>query len=192
MRFDNGSPFGDPNREVTPLLALWLIGLDIRTIYNDPFRPQQNAKVERHQGTLGNWVDPPSCRNYEHFTQRLGFAQNAQWTSYPTRTLKGKTRQEVFEQLKHSGRDFLAREFNFNLVKAHLQKFTWARKISSTGVSSIYNVPYQAGFHWRGKQTLVKYDPEAHHWQFWDSELQICFKSLPIKNINSQALLNLP
>lgn len=192
MRFDNGSPFGDPHREITPLLALWLIGLGIKVIYNDPARPQQNAKVERHQGTLGNWVDPPSCKNYEHFQQRLDFAQNAQWKSYPTRILKGKTRLEVFEQLTHSGRHYSTREFNFNLVKAHLQQFTWVRKISSAGVTSIYHKNYQAGFSWKGKQTLVKYDPENHCWQFWDTDLQIMLNAKPIKNISQQLLLNLP
>jgi hypothetical protein len=192
MRFDNGAPFGDTHREITPVLALWLIGLGIEVIYNQPFKPQQNAKVERQQGTLGNWVHASSCANYEQFVQRLAFAQALQWQDYPTRTLKGKTRLEVFAPLKHSGRAYDPADFQMQRIARHLAQFRWLRKISAKGAACIYNAYYQVGYAYRNQQTIVLYEPTLHQWQFWNTTLDHLYNALPIIDLDQSFLLNLP
>jgi hypothetical protein len=46
IKVDNGRPLGDPQLEIIPPLALWLLCLGIKVIWNRPATPQDNAKVK--------------------------------------------------------------------------------------------------------------------------------------------------
>ena len=61
IKVDNGQPFGDPQKKTIPVLALWLMSLKIKVIWNRPRQPRDNAKVERMQGTSKRWVDLDRC-----------------------------------------------------------------------------------------------------------------------------------
>ena len=63
IKVDNGRPFGDPQMELIPPLALWLIGLGIQVIWNRPGTPQDNAKVERSQGVMARWTEYAKSKN---------------------------------------------------------------------------------------------------------------------------------
>jgi transposase InsO family protein len=57
FRTDNGMPFGLPSRDSIPIMSLWLKGWGIHPILNRPKHPQDNAKVERAQGTSSRWAE---------------------------------------------------------------------------------------------------------------------------------------
>lgn len=71
IKVDNGRPFGDPKLELIPPLALWLIGLGIKVIWNRPATPQDNAKVERSQGVMGRWTEYTKCKDTFELQDRL-------------------------------------------------------------------------------------------------------------------------
>ena len=71
LKVDNGRPFGDPRRETIPALALWLIALGIKVIWNRPRTPQDNAKVERSQGVLSHWTEFEKATDYFDLQIRL-------------------------------------------------------------------------------------------------------------------------
>ena len=71
MRVDNGLPLGAPKKETTSPLALWLIGHDVDMIFNKPYCPQANAKVERMQDVSRRWAEADSARHLAHLQGRL-------------------------------------------------------------------------------------------------------------------------
>ena len=70
MRTDNGAPWGTPGG-LPSGLSLWAAGLGVPLRRNDPYSPQQNAVVERSQGTSKRWVRPQDCGDVEELRSRL-------------------------------------------------------------------------------------------------------------------------
>ena len=60
LRVDNGSPWGSWS-DLPPPLALWLVGLGLRLLWNPPRRPQANGVVERSHGVAQAWAEPRRC-----------------------------------------------------------------------------------------------------------------------------------
>src|SRR5882672_9423518 len=71
IKTDNGSPFGVPTRDVVPVMSLWLKGWGIHPVLNRPRRPQDNAKVERMQGTSCRWAEVDKASNAKDLQDRL-------------------------------------------------------------------------------------------------------------------------
>ena len=90
IKVDNGRPLGDMQRTSVPELALWLIGLGIKMIWNPPRSPRCNAKVERMQATTARWVEVKSCRSCGELQQKLDQAARLQREHYRPRRLGGQ------------------------------------------------------------------------------------------------------
>src|SRR5262249_50752567 len=105
LRVDKGTRWGSWN-DLPPALALWLIGLGIDVVWNDPRRPQQNGVVERSQGTGKRWAEPHTCSSVAELQRRLDEDDALQRERYPLPA--GGSRWEVFAGLTHSGRPYAA------------------------------------------------------------------------------------
>jgi hypothetical protein len=164
-------PWGNWNDLPTPF-ALWVIGVGVSWHWNDACRPQQNGKVERSQGTAKRWGEPWECHSVEELQRRLDEADAIQRESYPTRG--GKSRGELFPQLKHSGRRYsLAWEQkNWSLarVEEHLSEYVGKRRVSKSGHVTVYDRGRYVGKQYRGQWVQVQYDPQSHGWLISDSE----------------------
>ena len=99
IKVDNGRPFGDPTLEQITKTALWLIAYGIKVIWNRPRVPQDNAKVERSQGILANWVNPKECQSHEDLQTKVSAEGEFYNQHFPNRRMKHKTKFNCFPQL---------------------------------------------------------------------------------------------
>lgn len=168
IRVDNGRPFGDPKQELVPPLALWLIGLGIPVIWNEPGRPQQNAKVERCQGVMGRWTELSQCANVEELKERLHRQADFYNYDFPIRRRAGRKRIELCPDLAHTGRDWNPAAFQLDRVLAFLAQGYWERNVSANGQVSIYGQRLSVGVKYKHQKVSTKLDPTENQWRFFD------------------------
>jgi hypothetical protein len=169
LRVDNGSPWGSRGDLPTDLV-LWLAGLEVAVVANRPRRPQDNGVVERSQGTAKRWAEPQGCPAVEHLQASLDAADQIQREQYPNRV--GRSRIEVFPELKHSGRGYepAGEEMQWDLGRARqcLAEYHAVRTVNGSGGISVYNRPQYVGKAYRNSEIIVRYDPQKNAWLFYD------------------------
>lgn len=178
IRVDNGRLFGDPQGLRVPPLAMWLIGLGVGVIWNRPRMPQDNAKVERGQGVLNNWVEPHRMADLSTLKERLHQEAHFQRAIYRVQRLKNKTRLEAFPDLKKTGRAYNPQDFDLQRVLDFLAKGSWERTVTSEGQLSQFGKRLQAGYKYRNQSVSVRLDPQINHWTVYDKKGQ-SIKSVP-------------
>ncbi len=170
IRVDNGWPFGDPQRKVIPVLALWLIGHDIAVMWNRPRQPTDNAKVERMQQTTRHWVDLGRCPSVRVLRERLAGVAQLQREQYPVSRLGFRSRATVYPGLYVCRRAYLAEAFDIRRVYRYLSECRLVRKVTSNGQTSLYGHGYQIGKRYRGELIGVGFDADEVAWIFYDRQ----------------------
>lgn len=165
---DNGRPFGDPQRQTIPYLALWLIGLGIGVIWNRPKIPQDNAKVERGQGVLTNWVEPRKCPNIDVLQHRLLKEAHFQRAIFSVSRLGGKTRIEAFPQLNEIRRAYNPQNFDLQRVLRFLEEGQWNRTVSKVGQISHFGDRFQVGMKYKYRVITIKMEASSNRWVVYD------------------------
>jgi hypothetical protein len=169
LRVDNGKPWGSWS-DLPPVLALWLIGLGIDLVWNNPGRPQENGTVERSQGTAKRWAEPNRCGTIQELQTRLNDADTIQREEYPDRAT---SRLALHPQLRHGGRPYRrtqeAQTWDLGRVKNHLAGYLVKRRVDCQGKVSVYNRNRYVGTAHRGKTVWVGYEAESNHWLFVDA-----------------------
>lgn len=190
IRTDNGLPFGVPTRDVIPIMSLWLAAWGILPILNRPRRPQDNAKVERNQGTLSRWAEVYQCRSLEQMQEHLDVAATMQRDFSPVDRLGKKARIDVFKDLYATSRPFNQAVFDEHKAYALLAKAVYPKKVSAGGTTTVYNKPFQVGAQHKGKTILVRFDPQSIAWIFEDQHGNL-LKTMPDQRFSRQNLFNL-
>jgi hypothetical protein len=190
IRTDNGEPFGVPTRDVVPVLSLWLVAWGITPILNRPRRPQDNAQVERNQGTLSRWAELTTCRALDQLQTRLDQASTIQRDQYRVRKLGPATRRHVFPTLYTTSRPFQNDRFDATKAHAHLAQAIYPRKVSAYGTISLYGKSFQVGLPFKGQVILAKFDPASIGWFILDPAEKL-LKTLPDPRFNAYNLFNL-
>lgn len=190
VRSDNGAPFGVPTRDVIPIMSLWLLAWGVRPIINRPRRPQDNAKVERNQGTVARWAEVHNCPDIQTLQARLDEAAELQRNHYPVAKLGKAARSDVFAALTQIKRPFENAIFDEHRAYQHLAKAVYPRKVSSGGTISIYAKSFQVGLKYQNKIVYVKFDPSAIHWIVLN-EHQSILKIIPDTRFSKENLFNL-
>ncbi|MEM0995389.1 MAG: hypothetical protein AAGI49_20315 [Bacteroidota bacterium] len=169
IKVDNGRPFGDPLLETVPPLALWLVGLGIKVIWNPPATPQDNAKVERNQGVMAKWTDFANCKNAQDLQMRLW--KEAEFYNYhfPIRRLGHQKRIEIFPKLAHTTKEWNPADFKLNRVFIFLAKGAWQRKVSSSGQISLYAQRFSVGIDYKHQIVSIKLDAKKRAWVIFDA-----------------------
>lgn len=159
IKIDNGRPLADPTKDSPlPPLALWLISLDIQLIFNRSYTPTDNAKVERMQGVSKSLAEPRLCQSLDRLNHQLKQACIFQRRHYPTRTLKKKTRVEVYPQLdKPTDRPFNNEVDRFKVFQV-LTKYQWTRKVTIAGQISFMGKKWQIGQKYTGEWVSVQFN----------------------------------
>jgi transposase InsO family protein len=170
IKVDNGRPFGDPKLELIPPLALWLIGLGIKVIWNRPATPQDNAIVERSQGVMGNWTEYNTCKDTFELQLRLWKEAEFHNLHFPIRRKGNKTRIELFPQLLHIGTEWNPANFKLNRALIFLAKGDWQRKVSALGQVSIYGQRFSVGTQYKHQKVSVKLNPRKNCWNIFDDK----------------------
>jgi hypothetical protein len=191
MRVDNGKPWGSWS-DLPPALALWLIGLGIDMVCNDPGCPQQNGVVERSQGTGKRWAEPHLCHSVAELQSRLNEDDCLQRERYPF--AQGQSRWELFPGLREVRRPYCeadeAKSWNLQRVRDHLAGYAVPRQVSREGKVSVYNRNLYVGVVHAGKQVSIQYDPEQELWLISDNAGQQ-LRTKPAPEINAESIRNL-
>jgi hypothetical protein len=140
IRVDNGQPFAVPERSSIPVLSLWLIGMGIAVHFNKRYAPQQNAKVERNQGTTGKWSDYKKCKSYQQLQEALDQACLIQREKYPLDRQGFKTRKELFPDLYMNPNRYLPENFSLMNVLKTVAQGTYIRRISKSNQFTFYGL----------------------------------------------------
>jgi hypothetical protein len=191
LRVDNGKPWGSWS-DLPPALALWLIGLGIDMVWNDPRRPQQNGVVERSQGTAKRWAEPHVCRTVAELQARLDEDDGLQRERYPV--AQGRSRWQVFPGLAHTGRPYRkgdeAQRWSLARVRDHLAGYAVPRQVDRQGKVSVYNRNLYVGVVHGGKQVCIQFDPDQGHWLISDRAGQQ-LRTLPAPEISAASIRSL-
>lgn len=168
VKVDNGWPFGDPQRKVIPVLALWLIGHGVSVVWNRPRQPTDNAKVERMQQTTGQWVDLARCPTVALLRDGLVEVAQVQREHYPVSRLGYRSRASVYPGLYACARRYSAEAFDIKRVYGYLSQCRLLRIVASNGQASLYGHGYQIGQQYRGQRLGVGFDADEVAWVFYD------------------------
>jgi hypothetical protein len=145
---------------------LWLIGLGVGLIWNDPCSPEENGKVERTQGVTQQWVEPPRCPDRTRLAPRLEWAVHMQREACPA--IRGRTRWEAHpalaERRRPYTRDGEEALWDLSRVDAFLGRGVWRRLVSQTGRISLYNRNYRVGRDHAGEEVSVLFDATVRQW----------------------------
>lgn len=191
LRVDNGQPWGSRS-DLPPALALWLIGLGVAMIWNDPRRPQQNGVVERSQGTAKRWAEPQACRTPAELQGRLDEDDVLQRERYPV--ARGRSRWDLFPELAHSGRPYREADevgaWRLGRVRDHLAESAVPRRVDSQGKVSIYNRNLYVGVRYAGQDVWVQFDPGRGEWLI-NSDAGQQLRTQPAPEIDAESIRNL-
>lgn len=189
IRVDNGRPFADPQREIVPLLALWLIGLGIKVKCNPPRKPTDNAKVERAQGVLSDWIEAEKCQDTAELQDRVW--EQAEFYNYhfPIRRLNGQKRIAAFPTLRFTDRPWNPADFHLQRVLDFLAPGQWQRKVSSNGQIQLYGQRFSVSTQYRHQRMSIKLCPKNNEWNIFDANGD-CVKAIPTP-FSAQALWKL-
>lgn len=168
IKTDNGDPFGVPSRDVIPLMSLWLRGWGIIPILNRPKRPQDNAVVERTQGTSSRWAEVEKAADAQDLQIRLNLAIEEHRDKYPVKRLGLSTRTSVFPNLYTPKKRFDEKDFNINDVYSFLADKTLQRKVSSTGIVALYSKHLQVHLQFKGQYVFLKFDGLKLGWNVFN------------------------
>lgn len=190
LRVDNGNPWGNWS-DLPTVLTLWLLGLGVQVLWNDPGRPQQNGKVERSQGTGKRWAEPGQCRDVPELQSRVQEADYIQREVYPA--VGGLSRLAAFPHLHHSGQPYSRRweaaTWSLPRVTQHLAEYVVGRVVAS-GRVTLYEQRYYVGRQY-DKQTLyVHFDPDGCRWVITD-ERGTELRSHPARGITQAQIVKL-
>ena len=137
-------------------------------LWNPPRRPQDNGVVERSQGTGKRWGDAKTCRNPEALQRRLDNMDRIQREVYPS--IQGRSRWEAYPELHKPARPYTkaweVREWDIELVLAHLADYSVLRRVDRKGQVSVYNRNHYIGRPYGGRDVYVVFDPAEREWIF--------------------------
>ena len=189
MRVDNGTPFGDPSGMTTSALSLWLIAVDVDMIWNQPRRPQQNARVEKMQDTTARWAEIKTARSCEQLQEKLTEVLRLQRESYLVERLGAKTRLAAFPALEKSRRPFAASDFQPQRVYAFLSEKLYTRKVASNGQMSHYGQLFYVAYALREQWVQLRLTVDGKYWQVIANYKVI--KQLPATHLTTERINNL-
>lgn len=191
MRVDNGYPWGT-SRDLPPELALWLIGLGVGVIWNPAAQPTSNAKVERCNGLTQQWGELRRCSDIRQAARVLAWAGRIQREEYPA--LRGRTRLEVFPQLKTPRRAYRrSREaalWDPSRVDALLAQGCWKRRVDCNGRISIYGHGRSVGRTWAHQEVGLRFEASSRCWMVSDRAGEL-IKQIPASELTRERIMAL-
>ena len=171
LRVDNGHPWNRKNG-LPSGLCLWLIGLGIDLIWNRPYHPQENGKIERGHGLIEPWVEPEKCADGAELQARVDWAMEVQREKYPA--VDGQTRMEAYPKLAEVGRPYTrgaeAGLFDAERVYNYLAQGRWVRRVDKQGDISVYNRHYHVGRGHCRNEIYLHFDAQSRSWVIRDRD----------------------
>jgi len=171
IKVDNGRPLVDAkNRDLPTLALLWFIGLGIEVVQIPPRTPQQNGIVEGLQGTCSSWVAPAKRGSASELEEALAEMSTFQRDHYRIPAQKFQTRAQRWPELYQPLRPYDPQQFCFQLVKDHLAKQVWVRKIKKSGEIRFRGQEIYIGNKLHNQLAYITYDPNEEQWIIRDEK----------------------
>jgi hypothetical protein len=189
MRVDNGEPLGSPSHHTTSALALWLIGYDIDMIFNKPYCPQSNAKVERMQDTSARWADIEQATHLAQLQSQLDGQAQFHRQQFKVSRLQGKTRMEAFPDLETSRRVVDPESFQPQRVYDFLAKKVYTRSVSKVGQIDHFGNRTSVGVAYKSQYVQLRLDPLTCQWKVFAADQLI--KTYSADTLSKEALLGM-
>lgn len=164
VRTDNGKPFGSPQRNIIPVLSLWLYSWGILPIWNRPRRPTDNAHVENNQRTSARWAEVDQCYDIEQLQSKLDDIAQHQREHYLVTRLGNVTRKQLYKQLYDNPRSFAIEQFDAQKARQLLAQATMPRLVNKNGRISLYDKLFSVGLPFRKKVVICQYDDQSLSW----------------------------
>jgi hypothetical protein len=169
LRMDRDSLFvGSTRLEWPGTLLLWLVGLGIQPLINRPFRPTDNATVERYHRTWrGDVLIGQSFTDVGAVQRRSDQALEDRCFHLPSRHrgCHGRPPAEAYPELLTPRRAYQPERertlFQLDRVDAYLAQWAWRRQVDSTGKISLANRNHRIGRAYRGQMVKVHFDPDS-------------------------------
>lgn len=165
FRVDNGHPWGGSG-DLPPVLALWLMGLGIKVVWNHPHHPQENGCVERSHGVSKAWGEPQQCLSLEEFRQHLHQVIRLQQSSYPS--IDGKPRTVAYPELNKVVRPYQLEQeaacWSLLPITQFFAQGLWWRRVEKYGTISFYQYRYRVGRSYARQIVSIHFDLQAHQW----------------------------
>lgn len=160
------SPFPTP-------FTLWLVGLGITHILSRPYRPTDQAQIERIHRTQGDFVwKDQSFDQLEPFQQALDYHRQEYNQRYPSQSAHchGLPPLLAFPTARTTGRpyhpDLEWELFDLHRVDAFLAQQVWVRKVAQCGNVHIGLHFYTLGYAWKGQLVSVRFLSETRSFRF--------------------------
>jgi len=191
VRVDNGAPWGSTGDLPTPL-ALWLLGLQLKVIWNPPRQPRRNAVVERTQGVSQRWAEAETCSSAEELQQRLDGADRIQREEYPS--VEGHSRLESYPGLAHSKHGYSEgwekKHWSLPVVLECLSDYAVPRRVDQRGEIWVYDRKHWVGKGWAGRTIYVTVDPQTQEWIYQDERGGV-IRRHAAKNLTRERVMNI-
>lgn len=153
--------------------SLWLIGLGIIHILSRPHRPTDQAHIERHHRTQGDfaWEDQ-TFEQLEQLQQALDHHRQTYNAYYPSQSAHchGRPPLSAFPTASTTGRpyhpDLEWDLFDLKRVDAFLAQQVWVRKVAENGIVHLGDHIYNLGRAWRAQLVSVRFCSETRSFRF--------------------------
>lgn len=188
IKTDNGSPFGVPKRDVLPIMSLWLKGWGIQPVLNRPKTPQDNATVERMQGTSSRWAEIDKAIDTKDLQDRLDVIILDCLEKYPVKRLGYVTRLSVFPDLYQIPRPFDESLFDIASAYELLASKSLQRKVGYNGTIALYGKTFQAHAKFKRQFVYVKFCTDKIAWNVFE-ENGTLIKSIPDERFDKKSII---
>ena len=196
VQTDNDGEFVNPDDPTFPsLFTLWLAGLAVRHVLSRPHRPTDQAQVERHHRTQGDFVwKDQTFERVEQLQQALDQQGDLYNQAYPSQAAHchGTPPLVVFPTARTTGRpyhpDLEWEMFDLKRVDAFLAQFVWTRKVAKNGVVHLGDQYYILGRVRKGQSVSVRYLADLRSFRFEDSQ-GVLINILPALGLEKEHLI---
>jgi len=168
IKTDNGAPFGIPSRDAVPVMSIWIKGWGIEPVLNRPKQPQDNASVERTQGTTSRWAEIHKATDATDLQNRLNRITLEQLEKYQVKRLGFATRKSVFPDLYLKQREWLEDQFDIQAAYTFLSRRTLQRKVALGGTISLYGKSFQVHLKFKRQWVTIKFNSTLLGWDVFD------------------------
>lgn len=190
IRSDNGSPIGVPDRNIVPILSLWLAAYGIRHILNRPRRPTDNANVENNQNTSARWADVYNCDDYIQMQEKLDEICVYQREFFKVSRLGQVTRKQLYPKLYSIPTPFDPKDFDVQKAYQLLEKATFPRRVSCNGTISIYSHVFSIGRTYKRQDVILTFCGQQVAWIAHDPKGEQ-IKVIPDTRFSKENIYNL-
>lgn len=177
------------------MFTLWLVGLGVQHVTSRPYRPTDQAAIERNHRTLADfsWKDQ-AFENVNQLQDALDLHRKRYNTEYPSQAAHcaGSPPLMAFPDAHASGRPYHPAyewdAFHLERVDAYLATFIWTRVVMTNGRVNIGNHHYHLSNQLKGQTASIRFQPATRSFCFQTLDGTL-IKEMPVLGFEKEDLI---